>query len=117
MIQVLRDSFKLKHYILVSRVFTDPSTTITSTKKQKVTHSILCLSNQLAVHCLMHSDIVQAQSKEPVIIYARPEDEFYHKHCSWSYTFPVTNRDIDKDELQPLRMVLAITPQKVTTAR
>lgn len=53
----------------------------------------------------------------PVIVYARPEDEFYHKHCSWSYTFPVTNKDIAKDELQPLRLVLSITPQQVTAAR
>ena len=57
------------------------------------------------------------QISETVIVYARPEDEFYHKHCSWSYTFPITSKEVAKDELQPLRMVLSMTPQQVTAAR
>jgi len=73
-LQNLRDSFKLAQYVLVTRVFTDPSA-------------------------------------------PAPEDEFYHKHCSWSYTFPITSKEVAKDELQPLRMVLSMTPQQVTAAR
>ncbi|DBA84963.1 TPA: hypothetical protein ACH3X2_005704 [Trebouxia sp. C0005] len=93
--QELRDSFKLKQYILVSRVFTDPSAPLAAqTKKQKV-----------------------GKPQDAVIVYARPEDEFYHKHCSWSCTFPITTREVEKDELHPLRMVLGITSQQAVSAR
>ncbi|DBB08274.1 TPA: hypothetical protein ACH3X3_008448 [Trebouxia sp. C0006] len=93
--QELRDSFKLKQYILVSRVFMDPSApAVAPTKKQKV-----------------------SKLQDAVIVYARPEDEFYHKHCSWSCTFPITTREVEKDELHPLRMVLGITSQQAISAR
>lgn len=55
--------------------------------------------------------------QDAVIVYARPEDEFYHKHCSWSSTFPITTREVEKDELHPLRMVLGITSQQAISAR
>lgn len=61
--------------------------------------------------------MVQAKAQEPVIVYARPEDEFYHKYCSWSCTFPIANREVEKDELQPLRMVLGITSEQAVSAR
>ena len=60
---------------------------------------------------------MQGIVQEPVIVYARPEDEFYHKHCKWSYTFPIASREVEKDELHPLRMVLGITPQQAASAR
>lgn len=60
---------------------------------------------------------VQGKTQEPVIVYARPEDEFYHKHCSWSCTFPITSREVEKDELHPFRMVLGITTQQAVSAR
>ena len=50
-------------------------------------------------------------------MYARPEDEYYHKHSSWSYTFPITGREVEKDELQPLRMVLGISAKQAALAR
>ena len=60
--------------------------------------------------CVQNSDTA-------VVVYARPEDEFYHKHCSWSYTFPITSKEVEKDELRPLRLVLCMTSQQATTAR
>ncbi len=51
------------------------------------------------------------------MVYARPEDEFYHKHCAWSFTFPVTSRPVRKDELQPLRLVMLLMPEQVAAAR
>lgn len=60
---------------------------------------------------------MQGKVQEAVIVYARPEDEYYHKHSSWSYTFPVTCREVEKDELQPLRMVLGISAQQAAIAR
>lgn len=49
-------------------------------------------------------------------MYARPEDEFYNKHCTDSFTFP-TSRTVEKDELVPLRLVMLLTAQQITTAR
>ena len=51
------------------------------------------------------------------MVYARPEDEFYHKHCAWSFTCPVTSRPVRKDELQPLRLVMLLLPEQVASAR
>ena len=51
------------------------------------------------------------------MVYARPEDEFYHRHCAWSFTFPVTSRPLRKEELQPLRLVMLLLPEQVAAAR
>ena len=42
MVQELRDSFRLKNYILVSRVFTDPSAPIAVPKKKQKAVSLCC---------------------------------------------------------------------------
>lgn len=60
---------------------------------------------------------MQGKAQETVIVYARPEDEYYHKHSSWSYTFPITSHEVEKDELQPLRMVLGISAKQAVLAR
>ena len=59
----------------------------------------------------------QADGQAATMVYARPEDEFYHRHSSWSYTFPVTSRPVQKDELQPLRLVMVLSPKQAATAR
>ncbi len=66
---------------------------------------------------LLTALFMQSKLQDAVIVYARPEDEFYHKHCSWSCTFPITTREVEKDELHPLRMVLGITSQQAISAR
>ena len=60
---------------------------------------------------------MQGQKGQMVTVYARPEDEFYHKHCSWSYTFPVSGKIVQKDELQPLRLVMLLSPDQAAAAR
>ncbi|KAK9867431.1 hypothetical protein WJX84_011170 [Apatococcus fuscideae] len=51
------------------------------------------------------------------VVFARPEDEYFHKHAEWSFTFPVANRAIEKDELRQLRMVMCLKPAKLRAAR
>lgn len=51
------------------------------------------------------------------MVYARPEDEYFHKHADWSYTFPVANRPTEKDELRQLRIVMCLKPAKLKAAR
>ena len=57
-----------------------------------------------------------SQGVQPLIVYARPEDEFYHRRCTASYTFP-TGREVAKDELQPLRLVMLLSGAQIAEAR
>ncbi len=50
-------------------------------------------------------------------MYVRPEDEYMHSRCAWSYTFPVENRAVAKDELQPLRLVMLVSAQALQQAK
>ena len=59
----------------------------------------------------------QAEKGKMVVVYARPEDEFYHKHAAWSYTFPASGKVVQKDELQPLRLVMLLLPEQAAAAR
>jgi hypothetical protein len=52
-----------------------------------------------------------------VLVYLRPEDEFLHKHCVWSTTFPVEGKVVGKDDLQPLRMVLLVEAANIPLVR
>ena len=56
LLQELRDSFKLKQYVLVSRVFMDPSAPVVApTKKQKVVSVYLGL--KYSVHAVLCSQL------------------------------------------------------------
>lgn len=52
-----------------------------------------------------------------VLVYVRPEDEFFHQHSSASYTFTIEGRAVGKEELQPLRLVMLLSADKVAKAR
>ena len=52
-----------------------------------------------------------------MIVYVRPEDEFFHEHASAAFTFPVEGRAVGKDELQPRRMVMILPAEKIAAAR
>lgn len=40
-----------------------------------------------------------------------------HARCAWSFTFPVENRPVAKDELQPLRLVMLVSAQAAGEAK
>ncbi|EIE20943.1 hypothetical protein COCSUDRAFT_43807 [Coccomyxa subellipsoidea C-169] len=96
----LRNSFKFERFLFVSRVYQDnleaPKPSGPGDKKGKKK---------------------KANKQTATMVYARPEDEFYHRHSSWSYTFPVTSRPVQKDELQPLRLVMLLSPDQAARAR
>lgn len=60
---------------------------------------------------------LQAAGEKEVLIYLRPEDQFLHKHSTMSYTFPVPDKSVGRDELQPLRIVMLVGAQEVKAAR
>ena len=53
------------------------------------------------------------RSGTPLIVYGRPEDEFFHKRAAWSASFPVADRPVAKDELRQLRLVMLIESDQV----
>lgn len=52
-----------------------------------------------------------------VLVYLRPEDEFLHRASEWSFTFPVENRVVGKDDLAPLRLVALVDASRVGKVR
>uniref|UniRef100_A0A7S0YF68 Protein BCCIP homolog n=1 Tax=Polytomella parva TaxID=51329 RepID=A0A7S0YF68_9CHLO len=112
-----RDSFRFKNYLLISRVYTDPlgeeSAAVATAnndkpkkKKQKKSDNTQAAAATTA-----------AVEVEPVVVYVRPEDEYLHKLAEWSCVFPVDNRQVAKDELQPMRLVMVVGAEKVKEAR
>ena len=49
-------------------------------------------------------------------MYSRPEDEFYHRHCTEAYTFPL-DKPVAKDELQPMRLIMLLDRAQIDKAR
>jgi hypothetical protein len=127
-VQERRDGFKFNQYLLMTRVYTDPLTTQQgahaamgppaakppkSGAKQQQQQQQPAKKQKTQRAAASSSGAGQA----PVIVYVRPEDEFFHKHASASFTFPVEGRAVGKDELQPQRLVLLLPASKVTSAR
>ena len=50
-------------------------------------------------------------------MYTKPEDEFFHRRAAWSFTFDTPAKGGATDDLQPMRLVMAVTPQQVTPRR
>ncbi|KAL8144326.1 hypothetical protein V2J09_017358 [Rumex salicifolius] len=88
----LRESFRFKHYILLSRVY------------MKKTQSKEAL----------------ADNNEDDIIYVKAEDELLHKLCSWCFTFPMQSQQPADQELKNHRLsglVMAIKAEKIAKFR
>ena len=54
----LRESFKFKKYIVISRVYEDVEEPANKKRKREA---------------------------DPVLVYTRPEDQFFHNLCEWSF--------------------------------
>ena len=78
----------------------------------KIQSPVLCLQ-ALWRYVVSSTRLMQI---EELMVFARPEDEFYNKHCMESFTFS-TNRTVEKDELVPLRLVMLLTAEQIATAR
>ena len=96
----------LKRYLVFTRVFSDPERapgpSSGSRKKLKREGG---------------AGPSSSDNQDEVIVYLRPEDEFLHKHCSWSFTFPIEGRAVGKEDLKPLRLVMMVEATKITKVR
>ena len=107
-----RDSFSsLKRYLIFTRVFSDPD------RAAAVPSSSVSRKKQKQVGGAGPSSSSVAKADKDVIVYLRPEDEFLHKHASWSFTFGIEGRAVGKDDLQPLRLVMLVEASKIQKVR
>ena len=53
------------------------------------------------------------------LLFWRPEDEYYHQHCTCSYSFAVSTSGSrpGEESFEPRRCVMLLTPAQVSSAR
>mmetsp|Transcript_6450 Transcript_6450/g.16394 ORF Transcript_6450/g.16394 Transcript_6450/m.16394 type:complete len:240 (-) Transcript_6450:619-1338(-) len=94
--EALRKSFMFSRFLLFSRIYIDKAPP--AGKKQKQ---------------MPQRDGIGARDQ---VVYVRPEDEFLHKHCQWSFTYP-TQTAHDIQGLHQYRLVMGIDHEGVARAR
>lgn len=107
--QELRDSFRFKHYLLLTRVYQTIPKECRVAKTQKKKRKKGRLRN---------GDDQNDDKGE--LIYIKPEDEIFHQLSSWSFTFPVDADYLATHELEdvkPMRLLMAIKVDKIQTFR
>jgi len=123
----VRQSFKLQRYLVATRVYEDrerqptdgagPSRATKKSRMAPVDDTKQPSASGAAGPSGSSAGGSTSGTGKQVIVYLRPEDEFLHKHASWSYTFPVEGRPVGKDDLLPLRLVMLVDASKVQAAR
>lgn len=102
--QDVREAFTFQRYLLLTRVYADP---LDEGPRAPASGG----------GGPGPSVVGRQQHKDPTIVYVRPEDEYLHQVCTWSFTFPIEGRPVAKDELRPLRMALLVDARRVAEAR
>ncbi|WIA22012.1 hypothetical protein OEZ85_004365 [Tetradesmus obliquus] len=125
--QDVRDHYKFKQYLLLTRVYSDPlagqpaaaaAAAGPSAGKPPAGPKSKKQQQQPQQQAKKQKGEQPAQQPgTPHIVYVRPEDEFFHAQAAAAFTFPVEGRAVGKDELQPLRLVLLLPASKVPAAR
>ncbi|KAK4836550.1 hypothetical protein QYF36_024571 [Acer negundo] len=95
----LRNSFRFKFYLLVSKIYKLKNTNQkrnVNLKKRPNTHN------------------------NEEIIYIKPEDEIFHKLSLWSFTFPMHTQQVETQELKNYSLTglaLVVEAEKISTFR
>ncbi|QDZ25364.1 hypothetical protein A3770_17p78820 [Chloropicon primus] len=96
--QERRDEFKMDNFLLLSRVYFSEEDKVAKGKGKK------------------KGKRQKTEAAAGDIVYVRPEDEYFHKECDWSFTFPA-NRAENTPGLVQHRMVMWIKKEGVKRAR
>ncbi|WCJ33461.1 CDK inhibitor P21 binding protein [Euphorbia peplus] len=89
----LRKSFRFKSYLFISRIYKHKN----ADQKNK-----------------------QISNNEEEIVYIKPEDEIFHKLCTWSFCFPLRSEHATPHELrkyQQMGLVMAVEADKISKFR
>jgi len=90
----LRDSFKFSKYLMFCRLYRDDDPEEEAGQKRK-------------------------RDGEPMMMYVRPEDEFFHQACDWSFMWKVKDTE-DKGDIQdikPMRLCMLVDASVVPGVR
>ena len=111
-----RAAFKLSQFLMVVRAYTDPQQQQSGAaaggsggggkqqqKKKRQQKGAAAGAGQ--------------QDAAAGVVHFLPEAECYQAAAQWSYAFPVADRLVGKDELQPCRVVMLISAAAAAAAR
>lgn len=115
--QELRDGFKIKRYVLLTRAYTDPLEEGGGGAEDDGAGGGAGPSGSAAAKKGKKKKDGRQKNKGPLVVYVRPEDEFLHAVASASFTWPVEGRAVAKDELRPLRLAMVVTAEAAARAR
>jgi len=90
----LRESFKFSKYLMFCRLYRDDDPEEEAGQKRK-------------------------RDGEPMMMYVRPEDEFFHQACEWSFMWKVKDTE-DKGDIQdikPMRLCMLVDASVVPGVR
>ncbi len=108
--QALRDSFKFSHFLLFTRVYFSGGAP--GGKAGSGSHGGGSDGKKRG------KKKAAGEAGEPAgeIVYVRPEDQFFHQECEWSFTFPARHAH-DIQGLVQHRMVMWMDNKGVDRAR
>ena len=73
--------------------------------------------NQTSLTADPHTPEHCGHQPAPLLVYTKPEDEFFHRRAAWSFTFDTPAEGSAAGDLQPMRLVMAVTPQQARPLR
>eukprot|EP00249_Psilotum_nudum_P008325 c21194_g1_i1 orf=550-1500(-) len=109
--QALRDAYKFKFYLLMTRVFEElPKRKAKGNgrKAKKEGGNMLNIKNR------------EDSGESGKFIYIKPEDEIFHEMSIWFYTFPASNEPLAAHETKRMRqlgLVMAVAAEQIPVFR
>lgn len=121
LLQEEREQFKLDRFLMVVRAYADPSLLLAADDapgSSKDGGKVRAVQQQ-------HPSKKQKKQKgagdavdaAAGVVHFLPEAECYQAAADWSFAFPVADRLVGKDELQPCRVVMLVGAAGVAAAR
>ena len=107
--QELRDNFKFRGYIIITRALIDTEGDDDEKRHKK----------KVSKGCSTSGGGASSSKRREDLIYTKPEDEVFHQCCDWSFTVPTqrVNEEARKDKLKPLRLCMFVKASKVAAIR
>lgn len=110
--QADRDQFKLTQYLMVVRAYADPAE-----QQQQQGGAGSSKQQQQKKKQKRKGGAAAAAAAAAGVVHYLPEAECFQAAADWSFTFPVADRLVGKDELQPCRVVMLVSAAGVAAAR
>lgn len=90
----------LQRYILVSRAYVDPLVALAGAAGKQT----------------KKGGKKKGKQEEEQLVHATPDGEFLSKHAAWRFSFPIPERPVGKDDLEPRRHVALVEAAAVPAA-